>query len=223
MEENSIKNIWNNYGTNLQADLEVNLSALNDVDLRSTRGQLNRLLYRRMAELVVFLAFLSLLSSFTIKYYEVFQFLISGVILGLFCLVGAIGSFWQVIQILRLDYTKSITLFQLQLEKLKTYSLQTMRLLLLSMPFYFTYIIIGFKIFLDLDIFALANSKWLFWNLILSITLIPLSLWVYRKLSYKTKSRWVKNMILENGGNQIHSAIKFINEIEEFKGNSHNN
>ena len=79
------------------------------------------------------------------------------------------GSIGQIILIIKIDYSKPVTTLQLQLERLKVYSLQTLRLLFLSIPFYFAYIIVGFKLLFKLDIYAHADSKWLLWNIILSI------------------------------------------------------
>ena len=208
---------WKDYATRLMSDLNLNHSILNEAKLKSTRLTLRHLMYRRIIETITFAIMLSLLLDFASNNYPIPQFVFSGAILALFCLVGFIGSIGQIILIIRLDYSKPVTTFQLQIEKLKAYSLQTLKLLLLSIPFYFAYIIIGFKAVFNFDIYSQSSINWLLWNLILSILFIPFSIWLYRKLNYKTKDSWIKSLIADNGGKQISSAIQFINEIEELK------
>ena len=98
-----------------------------------------------------------------------------------------------------------------------------LRLIFLSIPFYFTYMIIGFKVLHDFDIFSNADSSWFVWNLALTILFIPLTLWLVKILNYKTRTKWVQKLIVDNGGKQIRSAIQFLSEIEEFEKNGKTN
>ena len=217
MKEKEMQDSWKDYSTRLESDLNLNHSTLNMAKLKSTRLTLWHLMFRRFIEATIFIILLIWLLRFASNNYPIPQFALSGIILALFCLVGFIGSTGQIILIIRLDYSKPVTTFQLQIEKLKAYSLQTLKLLLLSIPFYFAYIIIGFKAVFNFDIYSQSSINWLLWNLILSILFIPFSIWLYKKLNYKTKNRWLKSLIADNGGKQISSAVQFINEIEELK------
>lgn len=220
MEEKDIKNIWKNYSSKLSSNLKINLSSLKERNMNNTAHELKKLKRKRIAEALIFTILAALLINFTIRNINTPQFILSGTILGIFTLIGLTGSLLQIGLIAKVDYSGPITTFQIQLEKLKTYSLQTFRLIILSVPFYFAYIVIGFKVLLNWDIYAYSNSSWLLWNLILSIVFVPLSIWLYKSLSYDSKKNWVKRMILDNGGKQIHSAIQFINEIEAFRKNN---
>jgi hypothetical protein len=217
MEDTDIRNIWNNHSSNLQANLEVNFTSIKNSNFKSTRLQMSKLLFRRIAEGLVFLVIALLLLVFNIRNYTVPQYLISGVVLCLFSAVGAIGNIRQIVQIIRLDYSKPVTEFLIRLEKLRIYSLQTLKLLLLSVPFYFAYIVLGFKILFNYDIFSNTNSNWLLMNLFLSILFVPVAIYLYRQLRLSAKSNWVKKLIADNGGKQIDSAIQFINEVIDYR------
>lgn len=219
MENIDFKNIWNNHSSNLETNLEVNYASLKNANLKHTRLKLNSLVIRRFLEAFIFLFAIVLLINFIIKNDSEPQYVISGVTLGLFSIIGAIGNLWQIGLIFQLDYSNPVTNFLIQLEKLKLYSLQTLRLLFLSIPFYFSYIIIGFKLLFNFDIYSNANSVWLIWNIVVSLLLIPFSIYFVRQLRVSTKRNWVKKLIADNGGKQIESAIQFINEIVEFKKN----
>lgn len=219
MENIDFKNIWNNHSSNLQTNLEVNYTSLKTANFKRTRVQLKSLVIRRFLEAFVFLFAIVLLINFIIKNDSQPQYVISGVTLGLFSIIGVIGNLWQIGLIFQLDYSIPVTDFLIQLEKLKLYSLQTLRLLFLSIPFYFAYVIVGFKVLFNFDIYSNANSVWLIWNIVLSLLLVPFSIYFVKQLKVSTRRNWVKKLIADNGGKQIDSAIQFINEIFEFKKN----
>lgn len=219
MEDIDFKNIWDKHSTNLQSNLQLNYTSLKNANFKSTRLQLNRLVIRRCLEGFVFLMLVTLLLNFIIKNTSEPQYVISGVILSIFSIIGAMGSLWQIGLIFRFDYLKPVTDFLMQLEKLKLYSLQTLRLLLLSIPFYFAYIIIGFKVLFNFDIYGNTNSGWLIWNAVLSVLFVLFSIYIVKQLRVNAKRNWVKKLIADNGGKQIDTAIQLINEIVEYKKN----
>lgn len=219
MEDIDFKNIWGKHSTNLQSNLQLNYTSLKNANFKSTRLQLNRLVIRRCLEGFVFLMLVTLLLNFIIKNTSEPQYVISGVILSIFSIIGAMGSLWQIGLIFRLDYLKPVTDFLMQLEKLKLYSLQTLRLLLLSIPFYFAYIIIGFKVLFNFDIYSNTNSGWLIWNAFLSVLFVLFSIYIVKQLRVNAKRNWVKKLIADNGGKQIDAAIQLINETVEYKKN----
>jgi len=186
--------------------------------MKKAQSQINRLLITLSINLAIFIGLAAFLLNFIIENYPVIHFMIAGGILLCFVLLGILGSISQISQALNIDYTQSVTECQEQLEKLKAYNLQTLRLLFLSIPFYFAYIIIGFKVWMNVDIYSSGNTEWLMGNLILSILFIPLSIWIYRVLNYHNARSWVRRMIADNGGRQIQAALGFLNEIDELKG-----
>lgn len=217
MQEINIENIWNKHGMGLENSLHLNLETIKKAELKSGRKQLNRLAIRRLAEGVVFLLIIFLLSKFIVDNYTMPQYVISGAILGFFALAGAIGSFWQINLILNLDYSRPVTDLQIQIEKIKLFDLQFLKLMFLSVPFYFAYIIIGFKVLFNYDIFSNADHSWLITNLVITVILIPVSIYFINQLRIKSRHSWVRQIIADNGGKQIDAAIRFINEIEEYK------
>lgn len=221
MENFELNNIWEKHSTLLNSELQLNYATLKNTNFKSAHLNLKHLLIRRCLEALLFLFITTLLINFMIANKEL-QYLISGIVLGLFTIIGALGSIWQIVSILRLDYSKPVTLLLVQMEKLKIYSLQTLRLLILSFPFYFAYIIIGFKVLINFDIYSNADSPWLIWNVIFSVLLIPFSIYLYQQLRINTTRNWLKKFIADNGGKQIDAAFNFINEIAAYKKNETN-
>jgi len=218
MDNIYLNSIWDRHGTNLQSELQLNYTTLKNTNFKSARLSLKRLLIRRCLEVLLFLIITTLLINFIIANKEP-QYIISGFVLGLFTIIGALGGIWQLVLIIHLDYSKPVTLLLLQMEKLKIYSLQTLRLLILSFPFYFAYIIIGFKVLINFDIYSNADSPWLIWNTILCVLLIPFSIYLYSQLRINAKRNWLKKIIADSRGKQIAAAFNFINEIAAYKKN----
>ena len=217
MKEMNIENIWDKHGTGLNNSLHLNHEALKNTEFKSSQLQLNRLAFRRLIEGVFFMLIFILLSAFIINNSTAPQYVISGAILGIFSLIGATGSFWEISLILRIDYSKPVTDLLTHIEKIKLFGLQILKLLLLSTPFYFAYIIIGFKVLFDYDIYSNGDAGWLIINLALTVVLIPVSIYFIKQLKINTKRTWVKKILADNGGKQIDAAIQFINEIDEYK------
>lgn len=220
MEEKDIIEMWKNYSARLRDELTIDRVVVKDIKLTKARTELNWLLGQRVVEAIIFLVLFLWLVGFIGNNFPVLHFVAAGFILMVFSLIGLIGNLLQIGQIRQLDYAQPVTAFQEHLQRLQAYNLQTLRLVFLSVPFYFAYIIIGFRAFFGLDIYANANPNWLIANLLLSILLIPAVIWLYKKLSYRSQKNWVKKLIEDNGGKRIRSALQFLEEIDQFKKES---
>lgn len=210
------ENIWASHGEKLDENLQLNEESFKGQNFRNARFSLNRLLIRRIIEGIIFMLITVGLINFIISS-NAPQFVISGLILTVFSVIGLIGTIVQMYHILSLNFDKPVTAFQLQLQKLRLYSLQTLRLLFLSIPFYLAYIIIGFKIIMNFDIYNQAHAGWLIWNIVLSVLLIPVAVYLYKRLRFDSEVNWLKKLIADNGGKQIDTAIHFVDEIIAYR------
>jgi hypothetical protein len=215
MKDFDINNIWEKQDSSLEKTLKLNIENLKSINIKKVRSRIRNLIIRRLFETSIFFFLTFLLVRFTVNNSQP-QFICAGVILAIFALTGSIGSVWQLVTIFRLDYAEPIKRFQVKLEKLKLYSLRTLQLLLLSIPFYMAYIIIGFKVIADFDILLNSTNTWLISNAILTIIAFPLTLHICCKLNINSGNNWIKRVIADNGGKQIDSALQFIEEIRKF-------
>ena len=216
MKDFDINNIWENQNSNLGNTLKLNIENLKTVKFKNVRSKVRSLMIRRLVETIIFMLLVFLLVKFAVANSQP-QFIASGVVLTIFALTGATGSIWQLATIFRLDYSEPITGFQMKLEKLRSYSLRTLQLLLLSIPFYMAYIIIGFKVIADFDILGNSTTGWLISNAVLTILAFPLSLYLCKKLNLNSGNNWIKSIIADNGGKEIDAALRFIEEMNMFK------
>lgn len=217
MEDTGFINSWKAFGQKLDSEARLDPLGQADSNFLRSRKELKKFLRWRFLETISFSICVLLLTRFVLNNHAGIHFVLAGVILGIFAFTGLLRSAWQMILILRIDYSGPVTGFQEQLEKAKIYNLQTLRLIFLSLPFYFAYIVIGFRILFGADIFSKVNESWLWINLVVSILFVYPSVWLYRNLSYKSRHRWLMGLIMDNGGKQLRDALQFLEDIEQFK------
>lgn len=217
MEEQDLKSLWKNLSEQLQTNLHFNETLVQERKVNQAQKMLNRLANFRIFEAVLFLVCLVLLVIFIGNHFPKVHFMIAGMVLAIFAGIGFFGNVVQITLIREMDYALPITEFQEKLEKLKTYNLRVFKLILLSIPFYLAYIIIGFEVLLGFDIYTHGNVAWWWSNVALSGLFLVLVLWLNKNLHYQSEKKWVHKLIEENGGRQIHAAMTFLKDIEMFK------
>lgn len=216
MEEKEIKKSWKNYGEELQTDAHLQLPLVEEVKVMKAKIELSQFKWRRGIEATLFFICFAYLVHFIGMHFPTWHFMAAAGVLAIFALIGMVGCIVELALIAELDYSTPVTVFQQQLHKIKAYDLQILRLIFLSVPFYFAYTIVGFESFFDFDIYTYGNKSWLISNAIISFALIPASIWLYRKLSYQAETHWVRSLVVNNGGKEIQSALAFLGEIEDF-------
>ena len=216
MKDKEIRNIWKQDNSGIEDKLNFIVDEIIDQKTDKTKSTLRGLLIRRILEATIFMILFFVLLKFMI-FNPGLQYISAGLILAIFTAVGYIGSINQIKSILQLDYNAPVTVFQDKLERIKAYSLWTLRLIFMSIPFYFAYVIIGFKVFFGTDILSQGDQNWIIANIIMSALLIVASIWFYRNINLRSESKWVNSLIRDNGGREIHSAMQFIKEIDDFK------
>jgi hypothetical protein len=218
MELEALKKSWEQYDKKLDQYLKLNQRIFKEMKLTKTRSNLRKILIFRILESVIFLVAILALGSFIGKHWSSIQFVIPAAILQIFAITGLAGSIGQIALISQINFAAPITEMQKKLEQMKMHMIQTARLMILSIPFYLAYIVLGFKIFFGVDIVAQGDPDWWLGNIILSLLFIPLAVWIYRKLSWKNMHiPWIKSFIYSIGGKQMTKAMDFLQEIDSFE------
>ncbi len=218
MELEALKKSWEQYDKKLDQYLKLNQRIFKEMNLTKTRSSLLSILIFRIVEAVIFLAAILALGTFIGNHCGSFQFVIPAAILQIFAITGLAGSIGQIALISQIDFAAPITKMQKKLEQMKMHMIQTARIMILSIPFYLAYIVLGFKLFFGVDIVAQGNPDWWLANIILSLLFIPLAVWIYRKLSWKNMHiPWVKGFFYSAGGRQMTKAMDFLREIDSFE------
>ncbi len=217
MEDKALSELLNEYDKKISQSLSINTQLLSELKLKKTYSLLKKLLWNRLIELVIGLIFSFVLGNFLYKNWHSPDLVISFGIILVFAIVAMSGCIRQIILISKFDLNQSIIENQKILAMLQSYIIIYLRIGLLQFPFYLAYIIIAFKIFFGIDIWQNGNLTWLIIQLAFSVMLIPLTLWVFKKISHKNMNiPWVKYLIESSGGKTVVRAMEFLNEIEDY-------
>ncbi|MGH2564645.1 MAG: hypothetical protein ACRDE5_09035, partial [Ginsengibacter sp.] len=132
--------------------------------------------------------------------------------------IAFINCVRQIIIIKQMDYSSDIVTIQSSLVMLRTHIVDYMRLTFLCIPTYLAYPIIAFKALTNFDIVSRLQGSWWAGQIIFSIILIPVCIWLYNQVSYKNiHKKWVKYIIQKSSGTRVAKAMEFIRELEILK------
>jgi len=218
MELEKLQTIWSDYDKKLDKSLQFNLRIFHELNFGKTKARMRNLMIIRILEAVCFLIIVVALWKFIAVNFFISAPTISAFILSVFSIIGFAGSISQIALMGMIDYAGPVTHIQKQLATIKSHSVQLLRLLILSIPFYMSYTFLGFKVIFDIDLYPVADPKWLIIEMVISIGLIIPTLWLYRELGLKPiKRAWIKQVIENSGGKQIMAAVELLNEIKKFE------
>ena len=218
MELEQLKAVWSDYNQTLDKNLKLNRSILREMNLDKAKSKMRTLMILRSAEALLFLVIVIGLWNFIADHFFISAPTISAFVLNVFGTIGLAGSIGQIALIAMIDYAGPVTSIQKQLAKIKSHNIQILRLVILSIPFYMAYIFFGFEFFFAVDLYEVADQKWLIANFIFSFCLVWPTLWLYKELGMKATTRkWIKKLIDDSGGKQITAAVEILNEVEKFE------
>ena len=224
MDTDELKSAWQAYDAKLEKSLQLNLHCIEAIQAQKVASTFTSLKIFKSIEIIIGVFVIFFLGNFLYENLTKTYFVAAAAIVMLFCVVAIAGSVKQIVLINQTSYTRSVLYNQKKLAFLQSSVLlqssiiKYLRLAFLSLPFYTAYIIIGFKLFFNTDIVLLGDKYWWMAQIALSILFIPLSIWLYNKLSYKNMHiGWVRKLIESAGGKSISKAMDFIKELNEFE------
>lgn len=218
MEAFELKKIMEAYDNKLDKTLRLNKSLMSDLKLEKPQNNIKKILRYRIFEVVSF-SFLALfLGWYIANNLSQTHLVISGVILHVFTLIALVGSIGQVVLLQQIDFSKPIVEIRKKIEQVNSHNLLFFKLVLLSAPVWWSYVIVAIDFFLDVDLYLYLDSDFVFRYLVINFLLIIPLLWVFNKLSYKNLHiKWVRKTIRIFTGTKTMKALEFLNDIEEFE------
>ncbi len=218
MEMEELLNAWKTYDAKLDHSLSLNRAMLREMKVDKTRSRMQRTLVARGVEAGIFSLLTIALCVFAVNRLPYPEFVLAAGVLLVFYILGFAGSIKQIVMISQIDYAGSVVDIQRKIEQITAHHLQLIRLSMLSLPFYTAYIVIGFELFFGVNIFKQGNHDWWVGQLIFSAFMIPLALWLYRKIRPDNiHLKWVKNLTTSLGGSSLTKAVQFLHDIEKFE------
>ncbi|WP_017446355.1 hypothetical protein [Gayadomonas joobiniege] len=215
MNLDNLKNHWQHHHSACGSEFAINEAILWQVKINKQMTHLNQMKWARIFESCVFLLIIFLLGQYIADNLSVSASFISASILIIFAIVGFAGNIGQIVLISKVDYANPVSQLQKDMFRVCSHKLQLTKLLLMSAPFYFAYVFIGFDVLLGVDLFKHLTLKMICFYSFFSVFLFFVMAVLLTKLDYKNISVvWVKNIINFVLGPRLVSLAQFVNKID---------
>lgn len=211
MNELDLKNAWQSYDRKLDHLLEVNFLQLKDIQSIKAESKINSFKKSHIFVMLLGVAWVWFLSFLVYNTKDNPYFTVSVGLIILFNVFAVVLYLRHIIILSSIDIAGSIIETQRKLGLVYTSYVEVGRVLLLQTPLYCTWWYTEELV---------QHGGFIFWTIqaVIVISLTGLAIYLFRKLSLKSKSgNWVKRTDKFFGAEKLQKAIAFLNEIEEFK------
>jgi len=223
MNLDEMKQTWTEHTVKLDRLLKLNLQALQSAQMDKSQSALNRYRTHRVIELICGVVFAGLLGAYGVHRLTVPSLAIPAFILDAFIIAAIAGCVRQLILLRQISFADPVTTIQAKLEAVKLHMLDNSRLMILSLPFYFAYIVLGFDLLFGVNILAQGARAFLYANAAVSVVVLLPAIWIFRNLNFRKAGHVVIRAFINGaGGKQLLAATDFLNRIEQFKAEEQN-
>ena len=218
MEAEELKKILAAYDTKLDQKLSLNVASLKNINLDKSEKNTQTILKYRVIEIVVFSLLALFMGDYIANNWNQTHLVISGIIVGVFTLIALSGSIGQVVLLQQIDFAKPIVDIRKKIELVNTHGLLFLKLMFLSTPIWWSYVVVGSDYAFNIDLYAHMDADFVLKYLLVNALLIIPLVWFLSKLTYKNLHiKWVKKTIGLFTGTKTMKALEFLNTIEEFE------
>lgn len=223
MELDELKQTWTEHARKLDRVLSLNLRGFKTAQLDKTRSALGRFKMYLVFEMLVGIVLLLASGSYIADHFSVPTLAVPALIFAASAFVAVIGDIRELILLGQINYADSVTAIQKKLEGIKLHFLRTIRLMVLMLPLYMVYVVLGMNLLFGWDVLAHGNAAFLWTNLACSLLLIAPASWIFRSLSFKNIGHPViRALVHGGGGKQMLAAMEFLKAIQEFEDEEQN-
>jgi hypothetical protein len=218
MEDRSFENMLQSFkekdnDTWLMNVMQLNIDCIITVQTQKAKSKLTSVAIIKIVGIFLGLLWVWFLGTLCFAAYiagNIF-FLVSAGAIMFFTVAAIVVYIKHLVLIARIKESDSITYTQRKLAELQTSTLKITRILLLQMPFYSTW-------FITPTLLANAGTGWLIVQIVITMLLTILSIWLYRNISFENANkRWFRILFASSEWTGVTKAIAFMKEIDDFK------
>ncbi|KIO75840.1 hypothetical protein TH53_18270 [Pedobacter lusitanus] len=211
MEEQDIKQLWQEYDKKLEKSLALNYKIIREMQTDKATAKISS--FQRNQVVVLVLGILWVIFLGFLMYYgrnNLYFFISIGIIL-LFN-VFAVGAYIRHLALLdQINIAESVTQAQQKLSLIQASLNNVGRILILQAPLYCTF-------YYSDELVAHAGTTFWLIQFVVVTFFIVVSIYLYRTLTMKNIHRkWVRYIMESFGGKSLMKAMEFVREIEEYK------
>jgi|TARA_B110001452_G_scaffold264083_1_gene266494 hypothetical protein len=218
MEVGELKKMLAAYDTKLDEKLSLNVASLKSINLDKSEKSTQSILKYRIIEIVIFSLLAMFIGNYIATNWSQTHLAMSGIIVGVFTLIALSGSIGQVALLQQIDFAKPIVDIRKKIELVNTHGLLFIKLMLLSTPIWWSYVVVGSDYLFNIDLYNNMDSDFVLKYLMVNSLLIIPMIWFLNKLTYKNLNvKWVRKTIGFFVGTKTMKALDFLKDIEEFE------
>jgi serine/threonine-protein kinase len=216
MDLDEIKQQWEEYDRKLNDSIRLNPRLLSAMNLNRAHSSLQRMVFYLGVEAALWLAGIVFIGRFIYENGSAARFLASGVAVDVFVIAMLATTIAQIALIQRIDYGKPVAAIQKQMEGLRVLRIKTVRWgLVAGTVVWAPFIILICKAFLGV---ASLSAAWLWTNVALGLSLIPLTWWLSKEFGDKMQRfPFIQRLMHDIGGRSLNAAASFLATISEFE------
>jgi len=214
MNIDDLKNTWNNQNTT-DSSIDINKPLMATIEVNQQMRKLDSMKWSRIFEGIVFFLIIIALWQYIVANFAMSAPVISAAILNVFAIVGLAGNIGQITLISQVDFAAPVKVLQQNMYRICSHNLQLTRLVLLSVPFYMTYMFLGFDVLFSVDLYQFISEDMVMFYGVSSAMMLAGTIWFVSKLSYKNiKTPWVKWTVAHIVGEPLIEMAQFISSAE---------
>lgn len=218
MELDELKQTWSEHARKLDRLLSLNVGSFKTAHLDKTRSVLGSFRLYVVFEMLVGLVLLLGSEAYIADRCSVPTLAIPAFIFALFVLAAVIGDIRELVLLAQINYSEPVTAIQRKLGDIELHFLRTIRLMVLMLPLYMVYVVLGLNLLFGWNILAQGDRAFLWTNLIVSLAFVGPAFWLFRNLRFENIGNPVIRLLLHGGGGkQIIAAMESLKALEEFK------
>ena len=218
MEVGELKKMLAAYDTKLDEKLSLNVASLKSINLDKSEKSTQSILKYRVIEIVIFSLLALFMGNYIATNWNQTHLAMSGILVGVFTLIALSGSIGQVALLQQIDFAKPIVDIRKKIELVNTHELLFIKLMFLSTPIWWSYVVVGSDYLFNIDLYNNMDSDFVLKYLMVNSLLIIPMIWFLNKLTYKNLNvKWVRKTIGFFVGTKTMKALDFLKDIEEFE------
>ncbi len=220
MDLDDLKQKWMQHDQKLDAILRLNRQLLTASNMNRARSASQRLAMAQALEAVIWFVIIVALGRFLYEHATLARFALPAACLDLYAIANLIAVIRQIAAALELDYAKPIATIQKQLESLRMLRIRYTQVALAAGILAWTpFVIVAMKGFFGLDAYRLLGAAWLSANLVFTVAVVALGIWLSRKYAEKmSRSPFMARLIKDLAGYNLNAAAGFMATLSEFEG-----
>lgn len=218
MEIGELKKMLAAYDTKLDEKLSLNVASLKSINLDKSEKSTQSIFKYRVIEIVIFSLLALFMGNYIATNWNQTHLAMSGILVGVFTLIALSGSIGQAALLQQIDFAKPIVDIRKKIELVNTHGLLFIKLMFLSTPIWWSYVVVGSDYLFNIDLYNNMDSDFVLKYLMVNSLLIIPMIWFLNKLTYKNLNvKWVRKTIGFFVGTKTMKALDFLKDIEEFE------